>query len=298
MAKQNIIVFECNEQEIDSEGLFQETGKKREYCVRRPNAKQQREGQKVYNRAFQESLGSGCILRVKLEDFMREQKIWDDVKQQRLIELNKKINNGERRLRGGGFDLDEAAKLAKEMRGYRGQLRDLVSDRTELDVNTAEGQADNQRFNYLLSACLVYNDTQQPVFSSVDDYIEKAGTEQASMGAQKFAQLWYDLDEDYEAKYEEIKFLRDYGFMNENNHFINEDGKLVDGEGRLVDEEGNYILPDGTRCDIDGNPLDKDGNYIVEKKPFTKKGKPVQPKKEKPTKKVEEAPTEAVATTE
>lgn len=296
MAKQNIIVFKCKEQTIDDDGRFVDAEKEVEYCVRRPSAKQQLEGQKVYNRAFQEALASGCILRTKLEDFMRDQKIWDDKKQQQLIELNKKINDGERRLRAGGFELEEAFELSKTLQVYRFQLRDLVSDRTELDVNTAEGQADNQRFNYFISVCLVYNDTQQPVFSSLEDYVENAGTEQASQGAAKFGRLWYELDEDYEGKYEEIKFMRDYGFMNKNNHFINEDGKLTDGEGRLVDEDGNYILEDGTRCDIDGNPLDKDGNYLVEKKPFTKKGKPVKPNKEASPK--VEKPTETEAATE
>lgn len=284
MTKKNILVFSCKEQIIDEEGRIVDTGSVNEYCVRKPNSNQQKEGQKVYNRAFKEALDSGCILRIKLDDFMREQKIWDDSKQEKLMTLNKQITARERKLQAGGFDFDEAVKLAKETRDLRDDLRELVADRTDLDVNTAEGQADNARFNYLLSVCLVYNDTQQPVFNSMDDYLEKAGTRQATTGAEKFAQLWYNLDEDHEGKYEEVKFMREYGIMNNNNHFINENGDLVDSDGRLVNEEGHYILSDGSLCDIDGNPMDENGNYIIEeKKPFTKDGKVVQPKKLKTT---------------
>ena len=32
-------------------------------------------------------------------------------------------------------------------------MRDLISVRTSLDNHSAEGQADNARFNYLVSAC-------------------------------------------------------------------------------------------------------------------------------------------------
>ena len=275
----NIIVFTCKEQVINEKtGIIEDTGKTVEYCVRKPSVAQQKDGQKIYNQTFRDALSSGCILRIKLEDFMREQNVWDDDKQQRLIALNRDINAGERKLRAGGFDFDEATALAKRMRGLRADLRELISDRTELDVNTAEGQADNQRFNYLISVCLVYNDTQQPVFSSLDDYTQNAGTEQAALGAEKFAQLWYNLDEDYEAKYEEIKFMREYGIINKNNHLINEDGELVDFEGRLVDENGRYITKNGDLCDRDGNLVDEEGNLLVEKKPFTRNGKVVEPR--------------------
>ena len=270
------VVFKCKEQKILPDGALETLGE-REFAVRRPTGEQQREGQKVYNRAFTDAISSGCILRARLDEFMRDQGMWDDAKQTQLSELNRKINQGELRLKAGGFEFDEAVKLAKDMRKWRMELRELVANRTELDVNTAEGQADNARFNYFVSVCLVYNDTQKPVFSSLEDYLSQSATEQAVIGATKLAEMLYGLSDDFESQYAENEFLREFGLVDEKNRFINEKGQLVDSEGRLINEDGHYILEDGTLCDIDGNPMDENGNYIVERKPFLKNGKPIEP---------------------
>jgi len=270
------VVFKCKEQRMLPDGTLQ-TLEEREFAVRKPTGEHQREGQKVYNRAFTDAVSSGCILRAKLDEFMREQGMWNDKKQTQLTELNRKINNGERRLQAGGFEFDEAVKLAKDIKKWRAELRELVANRTELDINTAEGQADNARFNYFVSVCLVYNDTQKPVFNSLEDYLSQSATEQAVIGATKLAQILYGISEDFESKYAENEFLRDFGLIDEKNRFINDKGQLVDAEGRLINEDGHYILEDGTLCDIDGNPMDEDGNYIVERKPFLRNGEPIEP---------------------
>jgi hypothetical protein len=252
------------------------TGEEKVFSVRRPTGDVQREGQKVYNRAFRDAVTSGCILRAKLEEFMRDQGMWNDEKAQKLEALNRQISEVERRLQSGGFEVDEAIEIAKKNRKRRAELRKLVSDRTELDVNTAEGQADNARFNYFVSACLVYNDTQKPVFRDLDHYLSQSATEQAALGATKLAQMIYGVSDDFEAKYEENKFLREFGLIDSKNRFINEEGHLVDEDNRLINEDGHYVLADESLCDKDGNPIDEDGNYIVERKPFLRNGKPVE----------------------
>lgn len=280
MSESNVLTFTCKEQTMKPDGELV-TGEEKVFAVRRPSGDIQREGQKVYNRAFRDAVTSGCILRAKLEDFMRDQGMWDDEKQTQVENLNRKISDAERKIRAGGFEYDDAVRLAKENRKTRLKLRGLVSDRTDLDVNTAEGQADNSRFNYFVSACLVYNDTQKPVFRDLDHYLAQSATEQAAIGATKLAQMIYGISDDFEAQYEENKFLREFGLIDDKNRFVNEDGDLVDEDGRLINEDGHFILKDGTLCDMDQNPLDEDGNYIVERKPFLRNGKPIEPPKKK-----------------
>lgn len=275
-----MLSFTCKEQRVQEDGSIID-GEVKTFAVNKPNSLHQREGQKVYNRAFADAVASGCILRTKLEDFMRSQGVWDDAKQIELRELTQQINSAELRLRTGGFEFDEAVTLAKRVRQLRNNVRDLVATRTDLDVNTAEGQADNARFNYYISVCLVYNDTQKPVFKDMDDYLSQAATEQAAIGAAKLAQILYGLSEDFESKQVENQFLREFGLIDERNRYINSDGHLVDSSGKLINEDGHYVLPDGALCDVNGNPMNDSGDYIVERKPFVKDGKPIEPPKAK-----------------
>lgn len=243
-------------------------GKEQNLIVRRPNMPQQREGQKVYNRAFNDAISSGALLRAKLDDFMRAQDMWDDKKQEEMTLLGKSCLVIEKVLAKGGIKLTVAKEKALELRGLRNKVRDLISERTELDIHTAEGQADNSRFNYWVSACMVYNDSQKPVFESVDTYLENQTETYAADGAAKLAQLLYNLSEDYDDKLEENQFLREFGFADDQNRLVNSDGHLVDDKNRLIDEKHNWVNAEGKKVDIDGNLLDEDGNYIFDRKPF------------------------------
>lgn len=259
----------------DKDGNTTETTKK--YIVIRPNLEIQREAQKVYNRAFSDAIQSGALLRAKLQDFMESQGLWDNEKQEKLKSLQNDIMNDERKLAKGGFALSEARNLSIELRKKRIQIAELVSTRSSLDGNTAEGQADNQRFNYLVSACLVYNDSRKPVYGTMDEYLLESSSDVAIQGAEALAKMLYDLSDDFESKLPENQFLKKFNFVNDDFKLVNEDGKLVDTDGRLINEEGNFVDENGDTVDRDGNKVDEDGNYVFEDtQPFLDKdGKPI-----------------------
>lgn len=240
----------------------------REIMVRLPDIHEQRDGQKEYNRAWTDAVKSGALLRSKLEDFMKEQNLWDDEKEREFANLGREINNKELALAKGGIKLSDARKIAIELRELRSELRNLVAKRMELDVHTAEGQADNARFNYWVSKCLVYNDTKKPVFSSIEEYLRESNKGYAVTGASKLAELLYNLDPNFENDLEENKFLREYKFVDENGRLVDKDGRLIDTEGRLVDEDGDLINDNGEKIDTNGNTIDSKGHYKVEKMPF------------------------------
>ena len=58
-----------------------------------------------------------------------------------LLNLQKELSDGEKRLAKGGFGLNEAKDLAVRMKVIRDEIRDLISVRTSLDNHSAEGQA-------------------------------------------------------------------------------------------------------------------------------------------------------------
>lgn len=256
-----------------------------EFVVKSPTLQNQREAQKVYNQAFTDAVRSKCVVRAKLDDLLKEQGLWNETKQALFNELQKELADGEKRLAKGGFSLSEAKKLALRMRIIREEIKDLISVRTSLDNHSAEGQADNSRFNYLVSACVVYKDTNQPYFSSMEDYLNRADDPVAMLGAQNLANMLYGLDNDFEKNLPENKFLTKFKFVdaklrlvNKDGHLVNEDGKLIDENGRFVDAEGNFV-------DKDGNRVDEGGEYILESQPFLDdEGKPIILEEEKETK--------------
>lgn len=239
-----------------------------EFLVRSPSLHDQREATKVYNQAFTEALKSKAIVRAKLDDLLVDQGLWDSTKQTKFTELQSKILEGEKKLAKGGITLSKAKEEALKMRENREELRELISVKTNLDTHTAEGQADNARFNYLVSVCTVYKHNTQPYFNSYEDYNNRSTDTVAILGAQNLAGMLYGLDNDYEEKLPENKFLKQYKFIDDKLRLINKDGKLIDSDGRLIDESGRFINEKGEFVDKNGNLVDKEGDYIVEFKPF------------------------------
>jgi len=240
-----------------------------------PTLEDRKEGEKIYNNAFTEALQSKAVVRARLDDLLVEQGLWDDHKQQRFETLQKEISDRDLILNKGGISLSQAKEIALEMKKTRAELRELISVKTDLDTHTAEGQADNAKFNYLVYACTYENG--QRYFKSYKDFQEKSSTPEAVEAATQLANMIYGLDKDYEKKLPENKFLLDYKFVNDKLQYINKEGKLVDLDGRLVNEEGRYVNEEGHLVDKYGNPVTEEGEYDVDFTPFLDdQGKPVE----------------------
>ena len=257
-------------------------GVEKEFLVRSPSLNDQREAQKVYNQAFTDAVKSKSVVRAKLDDLLEDQGLWNAEKQAKFTGLQKELLDGEKRLAKGGFSINEARDLAIKMKGIRDEIRDLISVRTSLDNHSAEGQADNARFNYLVSACVVYNDTKEAYFKNMEDYLNRATETVALLGAQNLANMLYGLDNDYENTLPENKFLKKYKFVDDKLRFIDKKGRLIDSEGRLIDESGRFIDENGNFVDKYGNKVDAEGDYVVEPEPFLdENGKPIILEEEK-----------------
>ena len=271
-------------------------GVEKEYLVRSPTLDNQREAQKIYNQAFTDAIKSKSVVRAKLDDLLEDQGLWNDEKQAKFTELQRELLEGEKRLAKGGFSLNEAKDLAIKMKSIRDEIRDLISVRTSLDNHSAEGQADNSRFNYLVSVCLVYNDTKQPVYKNMEEYLNSSTEKVAIMGAQNLANMLYGLDNDYETNLPENKFLKKFKFIDEKLRLVDKKGRLIDREGRLIDESGRFIDEEGNFVDKFGNKVDKDGEYLVDSQPFLdENGSPIILDEEQPKDDKVEPSVEAVS---
>lgn len=257
--------------------------KELELVVRSPSLEDQREAQKAYNQAFTDAIKSKAVVRAKLDDLLEEQGLWNKEKQAKFTELQQQILDGEKRLAKGGFNIKEAKNLALEMKRTREEIRELISVRTSLDNHSAEGQADNARFNYLVSSCVVYKNNNERYFKNLEDYLNRADDPAALIGAQKLANMIYGLDNNFEKNLPENKFLHKFKFVDDKLRLIDKQGRLVDAEGRLIDESGRFINEKGEFVDKFGNRVDADGDYVVESQPFLDdEGNPVVIENETP----------------
>lgn len=267
--------------EVKNKRLFKaeiesEDGSKREveFAVVRPNNKVVQTATLVYNREFRTAIENRAYVRAKIEQVMRDQKLWDDAKQAEYEAVVKRLLTGEKKLAEGGIKLSEGRKIAIDMRQARRELRELNVIRNDLDSKTAEAVAEQGRFNFLVSACTVYNTDEvkrsgTAYFDSADDYESRDNDPVVLPAAQNFGRLYYGLEDDYEAKLPENKFLLKYGFCDEKLRLVRKtDKRLIDERDRLVDEKGRLVNERSELVDSDGNLLTEDGDYKVDEKPF------------------------------
>lgn len=240
--------------------------------VKQPSPKDYRDAQLAYNKAFKEALESGAMLRQKLQDFLIDQGIWSEDKQKQYDNLVNDIHSGEDALKSGGIKLSEARNVAIKLRDLRARFRSLIADRQSYDTNCVEGQADNARFNFLVTRCVFKEDGVSKVWPTIESYDEAGSEDWAVKAASKLAEMMYGLDSDYDKNLTENKFLVQYKFARDDLRLVNKEGHLVDVDGRLINEEGRFVAyrDDATQyfVDRDGNEVTEDGEKKVEFKPF------------------------------
>ena len=265
--------------------------------VKKPSRKDKDQAQIVYSKAWRKALDDGLITRAKLNVYLEDQGIWSDNKQKQYEDIINKINNNELSLKRGGIALKQAKKLALELKKIRVEFRDLIAERSVQDNNTAEGFAENAKFDYLVRTCLLDPSTKTPIFKDENDYDERGVEPWAIKAASELANLLYDLDPNYEKNLPENEFLGRFNFTNADGKLINKAGHLIsideDGTERLIDGEGYFIEYDeegnsyrinrkGERTqDLAQQPfLDDDGNpVILEVETTTEETKKIKKKK-------------------
>lgn len=251
-------------------------GKDVEFAAIRPNNDVATKAALFYNKSFRISVEEGNMVRASLESVLRKQNLWDDAKEADYQQARTTLLTGEMKLKKGGIKLSEAKKIAVDMRIARLTLQQLSAPRNELDQKTAEYYADNAKFNFLVSQCTVYADTGEKYFKDYEDYQSRPTDPVTQAAADALAFIIYEVQDDFEAKLPENKFLLKHKLCNKELHLVDKDGHPVDIYGRRVNENGKLINDKGQLIDSEGNLLTADGEYDVESVPFLDDdGKPI-----------------------
>lgn len=230
--------------------------KDKTYFIKPFEPKTLTQASKVYTKAFKKAVEDGAILKKSLDDHMRRQGLWDDKKQEEYTNLVKQSADIEYKIKSKFFKkASELRDKALELKKLRDKISSLLSVRNSMDSVTAEGLAENERFNFLVSSCAYDYMTQKPVFSSMDDYLERANEDYAIECASKFANYYYGVEDNYEDSYIENKVLSKLNLLDSDGNLVDRQGRRVDFDGNLLDENGSRIDEDGNRIDINNNPV-------------------------------------------
>ena len=121
------------------------------------------------------------------------------------------------------------------MRGWRWDRMVLLAEQVKFDEFSVEGQAENAKFDFLVSAC-VYNEDNSPYFKDINDYLDRSDESHSSLVASHLSNLLHGLDVDYFSSSAENQFLKAHGFMNEEGSLVNKAGNLVDEDGKIIEK--------------------------------------------------------------
>lgn len=276
-----------------------EDGTEVEILVKRPNSSQLSKAQMLGSKVWTQAIRDGIFTKVGLEKFMEDQGIWSNDKARQQADILRKISIIEKEIatgknsNGTTMRLSEGKNKAIELRRLRIDLRELIAEKISLESNTAEGLADNAKFNYLVSQCTYYPDGNK-VYANLDDYNEKSDDEISFSAAAALGELVYKLDRSYEETLPENQFLKKYNFVNEDLSLVDAEGNRIDVDGTRVNEKGWLINKDGHRVDREGNLLTDNGNLLIggdfiDDINEDKKTKTLAPKGKKSTKSEQEA---------
>lgn len=247
------------------------------------------EAQMVYNvkltSLIKQSVSEDAKLlsRQQLEQHIADLGIWteDDAKQ--FLKLQLELRSLELVLKTGGIKISEAKNIALKMKMKRAILLVLYNRHTQFDGITMESIADNEKFKFLITKCIMFAENDVPFFINIQDYEERQDEQASVDAATTLASQLYGYDQHAENSLVENQWLKQFEFADNQGRLINKNDKLIDIEGRLINEDGRFVDEQGNLVDNKGRPVDESGNFIVDTKPFLddETGKPIVLKQKK-----------------
>lgn len=201
------------------------TFKEENYIVRKPKAQDEKDARRYSNVVYGKAVEQGVKTKAYIERLSKSNA--DDGTKEIEEELRGKLN----KLAAGGYPKLEARKDA--ISAFNLRTKWMVAKSSSSTTRTAENMADEAYNEYIMSCCCM-KENGSPVYASPLKYSEESDTELADFLYSSLQELLGDgnaLD-----SWEEVKFLKKYGYMNDKYELINENGEIVDEDFKVVEK--------------------------------------------------------------
>lgn len=186
------------------------------------------------------------LSRVQLDKFLKDQEIWTDEDEDKFVEMQKFIQDGEAKLRKGGIKLSEAREIAINVYFKRFEMVDLMAKRQVFDDATLEAQADQAQRDYLIF-CSLHTKDGEKLFENIDEFYEFKETDEYYIAINQTSPILYGETETFEKQLPEYQWLKKYNFIDEDANFVDrKTGERVDRFGKAINQTVDIKVQDTT----------------------------------------------------
>ncbi len=102
---------------------------------------------------IRENKQNKLLMRSQLDDFLKENDIWSEKDQEKVLDLQKNVDNLLNILRKGGIKLSEGRKFAIKVTDRRLEMLTMLAKRRQFDDTTMESIAETDRNDHLIYLC-------------------------------------------------------------------------------------------------------------------------------------------------
>lgn len=164
------------------------------YSVRLPNSKEREEGERIHNRIFSIGVRNGGLLESQVMELATANGLWNKEKEAELKALKEELLQKETSLDEGGIEVDEAKKIAIEMRAIRTKIIIYNLMLEEIRSESVGRKAEMAKMEFFISRC-TYCDGK-PVFKDLDDFYNRQNDPVAQHATSHFNRLWFNYNDD------------------------------------------------------------------------------------------------------
>lgn len=244
--------------------LKNEDGTEQMICVKTPGPEELEAGDRAYAstlaKLFREPKEKRLLLRSQLHAILKQDGIWTDEDEAKVGTLQTEIGDLLNKVRKGGIKESEGRKLCLQIQDKRNEIMQTMAKLNQSEACTIEGRGDEERLESLLQLCCVYASSGESYWPSLEDMKNSKQTEAYRKASDALVRIVYNVDEDFEKKLPENRWMIKHGYMDEGmKNFIDKKTK------EPVDRDGNPLAKEQEK--FINNLVNLQGE-IIEETPF------------------------------
>ena len=218
-----------------------DNNKKVKLAIRALTYEDQEEANRIYSAKIasllREKGAKKLLLRQELDNYLKEAGIWTEEDQAKINKLYLEIEDLLAQLKKGGQKLSAGRQLCIKIIEKRSEVVKITQKRQIFDNVTIEASADNERLDYLVYTCTVYDENGEQYWQSFEDMKNDKTSNVYNTAYLEVMKNVFGIDAEYEKNLPENKWLKKYSFINNNLEYIDrKTGEKVDVTGRPVQE--------------------------------------------------------------